>query len=632
MTSPVASLIEALSSTPDIAVEEAGRTMLETLSGGTVSVEGFREDPHVLMGSEHGVSRYLAQVVWRALGRNYESLDEVVAGLYGVLDRNPPVLEAASPERGATDDRVLIPEARILRVGPLVRLDNDGWAASFEAQVTSGPLRDREIEVQARSSVNPSACFIVPYLWIHARVAAYNLVPDEPNHFVAGPDTFFVLEPLRQINATTVARSLYCPKPQIDQIRKGRGEVTVHTLKGMVVHAMLDRIIEGEDDPDACYRTVLPDFLVQLASIADESFDEDAFRKDVFRHARALKEFVDLNPHMRRDPQVELRRYSATIGIQGRIDAVFKSENNLDIVELKTGRRIRPEDHAQLFIYRLLLSDQVRRARTRKADPITLTARLLSSHDGTSTPLRTDADFIKVLEARNRLVSHANDLGRADPHVRLPYAGYRSEVCDGCPSWTRSRCGDDSVIFGDMPDAVEGSDLAYYRKFSRLVQRESGYRDQDLADLLDDSRLGYRVRNFRTLCGARCIGTESGAFTFEFEENTSDLSVGDRVLIHAGAISSTPSYHGYLRAIDANHVNVRIPLNNISMETFWEVSVDDRSFSLGSNLDCQSNRVVRFSSCTARSGQTCRDWRTRWRVPGCERHGSGQYGHRAIRY
>ena len=91
MTSPIANLIEALASTPDMAVEEAGRTMLETLSGGTVSIETFRKDPHVLMGSEHGVSRYLAQVVWRALRQDYESLDEVVSGLYGVLDRNPPV-------------------------------------------------------------------------------------------------------------------------------------------------------------------------------------------------------------------------------------------------------------------------------------------------------------------------------------------------------------------------------------------------------------------------------------------------------------------------------------------------------------------------------------------------------------
>ncbi len=568
MTSPVANLIETLSSTPGLEVKEAGSTMLAALSGGTVSIEAFQEDPRVLMRSEHGVSRYLAQVVWRAIGGGYESLDEIVAGLYGVLDRNPPVIEAASPEKGAGDPRVVIPEARILRVGPLVRSDTDGWEASFEAQVTSGQLRNQEIAIHAHASVNPSACFIVPYFWIHARVAAYNLVPGQGKHYSAGPDTFFVLEPLRQVNATAVARSLHCPKPQIDQIRKGRGDVTVHTLKGMVVHSMLDRIIEGEDDLDACYVRVLPDFLVQLASIADESFDEDAFRADVFRHAKALKEFVALNPHMRRDPQVELRRYSATIGIQGRIDAVFKSENKLDIVELKTGRRIRSEDHAQLFIYRLLLSDQVRRARTRKEDPITLTARLLSSHDGTSTPLGTDTNFLQVLQARNRIVAHANDLGRSEPHVRLPYAGYESEVCNACPSWTRSRCGDDSVIFGDMPDAAEARDLAYYRKFSRLVQREGEYTARDLADLLDDSRLGYRVRNFRTLCGARCVGMESGSFTFEFEENTSDLNVGDRVVIHSGAISSTPSYHGHLRSIDAHAVNIRIPLNNISRDTF----------------------------------------------------------------
>ena len=572
MPQPLTSLIELLSSTPGMTVDEAGRTVLAALSGGNVSVDAFRDDPRVLMGSEHGVSRYLAQAVWRALTRDYESVDEVVEALYGVLDRNPPVLEPASPGRIASDDRVLIPEARILRVGSLVQSDGDGWEASFEAQVTSGPLRDTEIKVRARSSVNPAACFIVPYFWIHARVAAYNIVPDPPDQFAAVAETFFVLEPLRQVNATTVARSLHCPKPQIDQIRNGRGDVTVHTLKGMVVHSILDRIIQGEDDLETCYDAVVPDFMVQLASIADDLFDEDGFRADVFRHARALKEFIDRNPHMRSDPQVELRRYSATIGIQGRIDAVFKSGNDLDILELKTGRRIRPEDHAQLFIYRLLLSDQVRRARSRKEDPITVTARLLSSHDGTSTPLNASADFLQVLHARNLMVAHVNDLGRSEPHLRLPYAGYDREVCGGCPSWTRSRCGDDSVIFGDMPDAAEPSDLAYYRKFSRLVQREGAFRDRDLADLLDDSRLAYRVRSFRTLCGVQCVDMESGVFTFEFEENTSDLNVGDRVLIHSGAISSTPSFHGYVRSIDVSRMRVSIPLNNIAMENFGDAS------------------------------------------------------------
>ncbi len=575
MPSPVANLIETLSSTPGMGVEEAGLSMLEVLTGGSVSGVAFRKDPQVLMGPEHGVSRYLAQVVWRALAGDYESIDEVVTGLYGILDRNPPVLEATSRSLSKDSNRVVIPEARILRVGSLVRSD-DEWEASFQAQVTSGELRDREIEVHARSSVNPSACFIVPYFWVHARIAAYNLVPDTATDFITGPDTFFVLEPLRQVNATTVARSLPCPKPQIDQIRKGRGEVTVHTLKGMVVHSMLDRIIEGEDDLDACYRKVLPDFLVQLASIADDLFDEETFTQDVFRHARALKEFVDLNPHMRRDPQVELRRYSATIGIQGRIDAVFKGEDGLDIVELKTGKRIRPEDHAQLFIYRLLFSDYLRRARVRKEDPIKLTSRLFSSHDGTSTPLRTDADFLHVLEARNRFVAHANDLSREEPHVRLPYAGYDDEVCGACVSWTKSRCQEDSQTFGDVPHLLkpeeEPSDLAYYRKFSRLVQRERDYADQDLADLLDDSRLGYRVRNFKTICDAHPVGMESGLFRFEYEENTSDLGVGDRVLVHSGAISSTPSFHGYVRSVDAHHVSIRIPLNNISEDTLGKGS------------------------------------------------------------
>ena len=52
------------------------------------------------------------------------------------------------------------------------------------------------------------------------------------------------------------------------------------------------------------------------------------------------------------DPQIELKRYSATLGIQGRIDAVSRQGNRLDILELKTGsphplRRPRTALHLQ---------------------------------------------------------------------------------------------------------------------------------------------------------------------------------------------------------------------------------------------------------------------------------------------
>ena len=568
MTQPVASLIETLSSSPGLGVRSAGETMLRALSAGSVSTETFREDPRSLIGPDHGVSRYLAQVIWRALEDDYTSIDDVITALYGVLDRNPPTLEARARGGARGGDRVVIPEAKILRIRQPVETGDGHWEAAFEAEVTTGPLREREIEVRVRSAVNPSACFIVPYFWVHASIAAYNLVPVSEGTFEDCPETFFVLEPLRQVNATSVARALNCPKPLVDQTRRGRGDVTVHTLKGMIVHAMFDRMLEGEDDIAASYEAVLPGYLVQMAAITDSHFDEDAFRAEALRHAAALKEFVDLNPHMREDPQVELRRYSATLGVQGRIDAVFTTGNRLDVVELKTGKRLREEDHAQLFIYRLLLSDWLRRRERMGDEPLEVTTRLLSSNDGTSTPLRTGADFARVLEARNRLAALSYTLGRPRPHVPMRYADFDPRVCGACPSWTRRRCTESTEVFGDRPDAEPGPDLEYFRRFSTLVQAEKWTADKDLADLLDDSRRGFRVRNFKTICNARCSGSESGQFVFEFEENDSDLAVGDRVLIHSGRISSSPIFHGYLRSIGGREARISIPLKNVSEAAF----------------------------------------------------------------
>jgi DNA replication ATP-dependent helicase Dna2 len=560
----VNALIEKLLECPPASVAEAGDQLLDQLSSRQLQREQFLSDPLALIGAPYFAPRYLAQVTLRAVRGEYETTDEVLASLSSLIERNPPILER---KREAAASRVVLPEAKVLDLKCPVKNDQGVWESSIEAVVTSGALRDQEIRIRLESSQNRTACFLVPHLWIHCSFAAYNIVPAGDGLFEACPETFIVLEPMRQVNATSVARSLHCTKPQFDQMRRGKGDVTVQTLKGQLVHALFDRMLEGATDLESDYRSVLPGFLVPLASVTDEFFDENAFRADVLRHTAALKEFIDRNPHLLEHTQLELKRYSATIGIQGRIDAVFREGNRLDILELKTGARIRSEDHAQLFIYRLLLSDLVRRWQRSGGQDVEITSRLLSSVDGTFAPLRVMTDFYQVLDARNKLIALQYALGRPVSHTTPRYEGFNEEICSSCASWTRNRCKDSSDILGDRPGAAENDELEYFRKFTRLVQRERWLADQGVADLLDDSRLQFRVSNFRTICGATIVpGAEP--FTFEFEQNTSDLEVGDSVLIHAGRISSTATFHGHVRYIDTRRMRVSIPLKNLSPSVF----------------------------------------------------------------
>jgi DNA replication ATP-dependent helicase Dna2 len=555
----VNALIEKLLESPPASVADAGDQLLGQLSSRQLPREQFLNDPIALVGPPYFASRYLTQVTLRALQGEYETIDEVLASLTALIERNPPILE---PRREAAASRVVLPEARVLELGHPAKREDGTWESSIDALVTSGPLRDREVRIRIRSSENRTACFLVQYLWIHSSFAAYNLAAAGDLTFEACPETFIVLEPMRQVNATSIARALYCTKPLIDQTRKGKGDVTVQTLKGQLVHALFDRMLEGASDLETAYRSVLPGFLVPLASVTDEFFDEDAFHADVLRHAAALKEFIARNPHLLEHTQLELKRYSATIGIQGRIDAVFREGNRLDILELKTGARIRNEDHAQLFIYRLLLSDLIRRWQRNDGRDVETTSRLLSSIDGSFAPLRVMTDFYQVLDARNKLIAGQYALGRSLPHVTPRYEGFNEALCSSCASWTRNRCKDSSDIFGDRPGAASSEELDYFRKFTRLIQHERWLADQDLADLLDDSRLQFRVNSFRTICGARIV-PGADAFTFQFDENTSDLQPGDSVLIHAGRISSTSTYHGHVAAIDMRRMRVSIPLKNL---------------------------------------------------------------------
>src|SRR5215510_7897347 len=109
----------------------------------------------------------------------------------------------------------------------------------------------------------------------------HNLIPAGERVFEACPETFIVLEPMRQVNATSIARSLHCIKPQTDQMRRGKGDVTIHTLKGQLVHALFDKMLEGATDLEAIYEEVLPAYIVPLASVTDDFFDETAFRAEV---------------------------------------------------------------------------------------------------------------------------------------------------------------------------------------------------------------------------------------------------------------------------------------------------------------------------------------------------------------
>ena len=114
-------------------------------------------------------------------------------------------------------------------------------------------------------------------------------------------------------------------------------------------------------------------------------------------------------------------------------------------------------------------------------------------------------DFYQVLDARNKLIAAQYGLGRNQSHIASRYEGFNAEVCSPCPSWTRRRCKDSSEIFGDRPTCSNNARISNTFETIPLVQRERWLADQDVADLLDDSRLQFRVNNFRTICGATIL-------------------------------------------------------------------------------------------------------------------------------
>src|SRR5436309_13082190 len=109
--SSVNALIEKLLESPPASVAEAGDQLLETLSGRQLRRDEFLNDPLSLVGPPYFASRYLAQVTLRALKGEYDTVEEVLASLTALSERNPPILER---RRDGATDRVVLPEARVL--------------------------------------------------------------------------------------------------------------------------------------------------------------------------------------------------------------------------------------------------------------------------------------------------------------------------------------------------------------------------------------------------------------------------------------------------------------------------------------------------------------------------------------
>ncbi len=587
-------LLEKLLDGRAATVVDAGELLLDQLSNGSLNAGDFLSDPPSLLAPPHSIPRYLAQVTLRAIQNDYDGLEVVVSALQSLADRNPPVLESG---RGPSEDRVVIPEARVVDLRYPTKKDDGHWESGIVVHVTSGRLRGREIDLHLLSDESREACLLVPMLWLHCSVAIYNIQPAGDGWFVGCKGTFLVIEPARQINATAISRSLHCTKPQLDQIRRGRGDTTLLTLKGMIIHAVFDRLLAGDTGLFQVYSEILPRFQVQIAAVADESFDEDSFRADVLRHAESLSQFIAEHPHLQNCVQMEVRRNSATLGIQGRIDAVFQQGNRLDILELKTGARLRDEDHAQLFIYRLLMSDFVRRRQRETGQSVEVSGRLLSSADGRAIPLLMKTNFHQVLDARNKLVATHYALGHESPHFRHRFEGFQEGVCSTCATWTRKQCRNLSDLFGDRPNAEETPALAYFRKFTRLVERERWAAEQDLAELLDDSRIDSRKSNFRTM-EVRIV-ENSEPYTFEFDSDVSDLQAGDAVLLHCGNISSTPVYHGRILDIQPRRMRLSIPLNNLDVRVFQGLWIVDR---LPSDVTAEASHTALYDFLISRQG------------------------------
>ena len=170
---------------------------------------------------------------------------------------------------------------------PQKKKTDTGNPASWRWSLPARCVAAKSISISDRTE-SRAACLLVRLLWIHATVAIYNVEPAGDGWFNGCRETFLVIEPMRQVNATTVARALHCTKPQLDQIRRGKGDTTIPTLKGTIVHALFDRLLDGDTDLEGMYAKCCRSTSCNLPPSSTNRSMSMAFVRMCLRHAAIL--------------------------------------------------------------------------------------------------------------------------------------------------------------------------------------------------------------------------------------------------------------------------------------------------------------------------------------------------------
>ncbi len=389
-----------------------------------------------------------------------------------------------------------------------------------------------------------------------ALVSFYNLEPLDIDQmrFSATRSSYAVVEPLRLIDVTELSQSAFCHRSSLHRIAGTGVQLSEPLMRGQVAHALFaDMLLNARVDFDEAWEARRPGWSLDFAYLFEDDAQLERFKKEARRHFDNIKKALHEEPAWYSPRRhVESMRWSAELGLLGRVDAFFLAEGGRAAVyELKAGR-VDSGDVFQLQAYAAMLSEDMRAAGRRPGETASLRARLLSSADGRMRGA-SPAPRAKLAAARNQAAHLREQLmepRRADDPLPpdYPFFGYHPAKCSHCSTHYRflhQACERSTALFGERGDldkpALTPLEQDYFWHGIRLALiEEEAVRRQYLQPLLSamqapGSLMEVEIpRGERRIEGARLANRQDSRLEFQFEPGMAEFKEGDEAIAHRG--------------------------------------------------------------------------------------------------
>jgi DNA replication ATP-dependent helicase Dna2 len=394
----------------------------------------------------------------------------------------------------------------------------------------------------------------------------------------ADDDTLPAVEPHLMLSVSDVLKSEDCMSRFLTDQRDS-GTTSRPLVFGILVHGLLDELA-APDPPtfeDAFDRQSRPLRIDMLAAgLGDRDLPE--LESDAREHYDRIRRFTE--PRTRDSHEldrvgwsgrnVEVTRYSAKYGIEGRVDLVAEDpDEGIQIIELKSGKAW--DGHfSQLRFYRFLWEGLSERRE------LPISGHILYSKQGRMrpAPMEDTARERKMLRARNQLVGSLRRLVASDESAHIPYYLEKPRLCRAAAcNFRRDRCSEQTSVLGLDPDttpedAARGgwsgfdADLVergwtWHRHFTRLIERERWAEGEALGAVLQPGRLDERIRRHKAIDGLELVRIDATRGRVVLAgEHRQTFTPGDYVLAHRGDIEHGHILRGRIEDIDGERIHL----------------------------------------------------------------------------